>query len=93
MTKPCFGIKESKMENLAKLKKLVEDVFLLQTGEFRTDLRRDEVETWDSFGVVSLAVGIQETFGYHLSPAEAVGIKSVADIISLLSAKGIKFDH
>jgi acyl carrier protein len=51
------------------------------------------VETWDSFGVVSLAVGIQETFGYHLSPAEAVGIKSVADIISLLSAKGIKFDH
>lgn len=81
------------MENLAKLKKVMEDVFLLQTCEFRTDLRRDEVETWDSYGVVSLAVGIQEAFGYHLSPAEAVGIKGVADIISLLSAKGINFDH
>jgi acyl carrier protein len=81
------------MENQAKLKKVVEDVFLLQPGEFRPDLRRSEVETWDSFGVVSLAVGIQETFGYHLSPAEAVGIKSVADIISILSAKGFDFDH
>jgi acyl carrier protein len=81
------------MENLAKLKKVVEDVFLLQTGEFRIDLLRAEVETWDSFGVVSLAVGIQEAFGCHFSPAEAVGIKGVADIISLLSAKGIKFDH
>jgi acyl carrier protein len=81
------------MENREKLKKVVEDVFLLQPGEFRFDLRRDEVETWDSFGVVSLAVGIQETFGCHLAPAEAVGINSVADIISLLSAKGIKFDN
>jgi acyl carrier protein len=81
------------MENREKLKKVVEDVFLLQPGEFRFDLRRDEVETWDSFGVVSLAVGIQEAFGYHLAPTEAVGINSVADIISLLSTKGIKFDN
>ena len=81
------------MENREKLKKVVEDVFLLQPGEFRCDLRRDEVETWDSFGVVSLAVGIQEVFGYHCTPAEASGIKSVGDIINLLSAKGIDFDH
>ncbi len=81
------------MDNREKLKKVVEDVFLLQPGEFRFDLRRDEVETWDSFGVVSLAVGIQEVFSYHFSPAEASGISSVADIIALLSAKGIKFDN
>jgi acyl carrier protein len=81
------------MDNREKLKKVVEDVFLLQPGEFRFDLRRDEVDTWDSFGVVSLAVGIQETFGYHFTPAEATGIKGVADIINLLSAKGIKFDN
>ena len=80
------------MGNREKLKKVVEDVFLLQPDEFRFDLRRDEVETWDSFGVVSLAVGIQEAFGYHLTPAEAVGINSVADIIHLLSTKGIQFD-
>jgi acyl carrier protein len=81
------------MGNREKLKKVVEDVFLLQPGEFRFDLRRDEVETWDSFGVVSLAVGIHEAFGCHFTPAEAVGINSVADIISLLSTKGFEFDN
>lgn len=81
------------MENREKLKKVVEDVFLLQPGEFRFDLRRDEVETWDSFGVVSLAVGIQEAFGYHFTPAEATNIKSVGDVISVLSEKGFNFDN
>lgn len=81
------------MENREKLKKVVEDVFLLQPGEFRFDLRRDEVETWDSFGVVSLAVGIQEAFGYHFTPAEAANIKSVSDVIRVLSEKGFNFDN
>jgi len=81
------------MENREKLKKLVEDVFLLLPGEFRFDLRREEVETWDSFGVVSLAVGIQEVFGHHLTPAEAGGIKSIGDVIDILSTKGFNFDH
>jgi acyl carrier protein len=81
------------MENREKLKKMLEEVFLLQPGEFRFDLRRDEVETWDSFGVVSLAVGIQEIFGYHCTPAEAAGIKSVGDLIRLLTAKGFDFEH
>jgi acyl carrier protein len=42
---------------------------------------------------VSLAVGIHEAFGCHFTPAEAIGIKNVADIINLLSAKGFKFDY
>ncbi len=80
------------MQNRIKLKQLVTDVFLLDPAEFRFDLRRDEVDTWDSFGVVSLAVGIQETFGYHPTPEEATRIQSVDDIIRLLAAKGISFD-
>ena len=81
------------MQNREKLKQLMVDVFLLDPAEFRFDLRRDEVDTWDSFGVVSLAVGIKETFGYHLAPDEAMGIRSVGDIIRVLSSKGIEFEH
>jgi acyl carrier protein len=80
------------MENREKLRRLVMDVFLLDPSEFRFDLRRDEVPTWDSLGVVSLAVGVQETFGYHFTPEEATGIKSIQDIVDLLSARGIRFD-
>lgn len=80
------------MTNREQLQKLIQDVFLLDPSEFSFDLRRSAVDTWDSFGVVSLAVGVQQTFGYHFTPDEANGIKGVDDIIRVLSSKGISFD-
>ncbi len=74
-----------------KLRELLLDVFLLDESEFRFDLRREEVETWDSLGVVSMAVGVDETFGYHFTPEEAIRIQGVADILSILESKGIDF--
>jgi len=80
------------MTNLEKLKDLVIDVFLIDPAEFRLDLRRDQVDTWDSLGVVSLAVGVQETFGYHFTQEEALSVQSVNDVIAILSRHGIGFD-
>lgn len=81
------------MTNLEKLKDLVIDVFLLDPAEFRLDLKQNEVETWDSLGLVSLAVGIHSAFGYHPTPAEAISIHGVQDVICLLSSKGIDFEN
>jgi acyl carrier protein len=77
---------------MEKLKRVVIDVFLLTPEEFRLDLTKDDVDTWDSLGVVSLAVGIQEAFGYHFTPDEATSIHSVQDIVDLLRAKGVALD-
>ncbi len=81
------------MTNREKLKELLMDVFLIDSSEFRFDMVREEIESWDSLGVVSMAVGIQETFGYHMKPEEAVAIKGFQQIIELLESKGIKFDE
>jgi acyl carrier protein len=78
-------------ENEAKLRDLLVDVFLLEPDEYNRDLLRADVETWDSLGIVSLAVGIEETFGYHMTPEEATGLAGVADIVVLLTSKGIGF--
>ena len=80
------------MGNREKLRQLLQDIFLLSDGEVSFEMRKEDVETWDSLGVVSLAVGIQETFGYHFTPEEAVGLQGVGDIIRILSAHGIRFD-
>jgi acyl carrier protein len=80
------------MTNRKKLQDLLVDVFLLEPSEFRFDMSREEVNTWDSLGVVSLAVGLHSTFGYHMTPEEAMGLRSVPDIMELLSSKGIPFD-
>ena len=78
-------------KNREKLKKLLMDIFLLDESEFDFGLTRDQVETWDSLAVVSLAVGVHETFGYHFTPEEATSIRSVQDIIDNLESKGISF--
>lgn len=81
------------MNNQAKLKDLVADVFLIDPKEFRLDLKREEIDTWDSLGVVSLAVGVQETFGHHFTQDEAIGITGIRDIMKILEARGISFDE
>lgn len=80
------------MTNRETLQNVLLDVFLLSPGEFRFDLTRDEIDTWDSLGVVSLAVGIHEAFGYHMAPEEATSLRSVPDLIALLESKGIAFE-
>ena len=67
------------------------DIFILSEVDFRFDLKREEIMTWDSLGTVSMAVGVQETFGYHLTPEEAMAVAGVKDIIRILESKGISF--
>ncbi len=77
--------------NKEQLAELLMDVFLLEDDEFSFEMRREDIETWDSLGVVALAVGVHETFGYHCTPEEATQLASVQDIMTLLTSKGIAF--
>ena len=80
------------MTNDDTLRELIQDILLLEPGEYSMGLKRTEVPTWDSLAVVSIAVGLEETFGYHPSPEEATALRSVADIVRLLESRGLTFD-
>jgi len=80
------------MSNQEKLRCLILDTFLLEECEFSFELVREQVETWDSLGVVAIAVGIKDTFGYHPTPEEASALAGVPDIMTLLKREGIRFD-
>ncbi len=77
------------MSNREKLNDLLADVFLLEPDELRDDMRREELTSWDSLGAVSLAVGVEEVFGYHMSPEQAVSLESIGDIVVLLESNGV----
>ncbi len=79
------------MDNRRKLRELLMDVLLLTDQEFSFDLRREQVETWDSLAIVAIAAGVDETFGYHLSSEEAVSLAGVRDILKILEREGIHF--
>jgi acyl carrier protein len=80
------------MTNAEKLRQLVLDVFLLDRSEFRFDLTRDAIDTWDSLGVVSLSVGIHETFGYQLTPEETANLGGIGELVALLNRNGISVE-
>lgn len=80
------------MSNHQKLQALLLDILLITPQEYSVELRREDVETWDSLAVVSIGVGLQEVFGYHPTPDEAVALDGVHEIIKLLESKGIPFD-
>ena len=79
------------MSNLEKLKEILVDVFLLKPADIRMDMRRDQIKSWDSLGVVALEIGLKESFSVPISPEESAAIKSVQDIVTLLTSKGIDF--
>jgi acyl carrier protein len=79
------------MNNREKLQDLLLDILLLDPSEFHYDLKREEIQTWDSMGVVAIAVGVDETFGYHFTPEEATSLTGVRDIIRILETKDISF--
>ena len=83
---------ETPLSNHDKLRELIIDVFLLEPDEYHLDLAREDVDTWDSLGIVSMAVGVHETFDYHFTPEEATSILTVRDIVRILGEKGISFD-
>ena len=80
------------MSNHQELKELLMDVFLISESEYSLGRSQKDVETWDSMGLVAMAVGIEETFGYHFSQEEALSIKKFQDIVDILRTKGISFD-
>ena len=79
------------MTNCEKLQELLLDILLLDPSEFRFDLMRDEIQTWDSMAVVAIAVGVEEEFGYHFTPEEATSLTGVSDVIRILETKGVSF--
>ncbi|MFO1520869.1 MAG: acyl carrier protein [Kiritimatiellia bacterium] len=76
------------MTSRETLVQLLADIFPVDPAEVRMDLSRADLPTWDSLAVVSIAVGVHQTFGYHFTPAEANGIQKFQDIIDLLKARG-----
>lgn len=79
------------MDNRQKLQDLLMDVLLLSEQEFSYDLRREQVETWDSLAIVAIAAGIDEAFGYHLSSDQAVELTGIRDIVKILEREGFHF--
>ncbi len=75
--------------NSLKLQQLLMEILLIEEAEYRDESGPDEIGTWDSLAMVSIAAGVEKEFGYVMTPEEMVALNSIGDIKTLLRQHAI----
>ena len=68
---------------------VLSDVFGLREDRIVPELSRDEVESWDSLKQMDLVLSLEQEFGVTLEIQDIVKMDSVANIIEVLTSKGV----
>lgn len=78
--------------NDQKLLRLLIDILLIEENQYRDEYGPDEIETWDSLAMVTIASAVEREFGCAMSPEEMVSMESIGDIKLILRARGTDFE-
>ena len=68
--------------------KWIADLFEEPAENIRPTTERDEIDGWDSLGVLSLMAGLDEEFDILMSEEEMQNLQKVADILEVLKNHG-----
>ena len=62
----------------------VAEVFETPVEKIRPETKKDEIESWDSLGILTLMARLDEDFQILLTEEEIQQLRSVQDILNLL---------
>ncbi len=65
---------------------ILEKILLIDRSSITPDLRREDIEDWDSMTHLVLISDIEEEFGVSFSDEQIAEVMSVADLITLISS-------
>jgi acyl carrier protein len=77
--------------NDQKLRRQLKDILLIGDDQYRDEYGPDEIETWDSLAMISIATAVEKEFGYAMTPEEMVSLGCIGDIKEILADRGISF--
>jgi len=66
----------------------VADIFETPADGIRPETKRDEIDAWDSLGILTLIARMDEDFQVLLTEDEIQELRSVGDIIEVLRRHG-----
>ena len=72
------------VKNLNEALAWVADVFEMPVEKIRPETRRDEIDAWDSLGILTLMARLDEDFQILLAEEEIQQLRGVGDILNLL---------
>lgn len=73
-----------------RLKRVLEEVLLIDDEEYRDDYGPDEITAWDSLATVSLAGAIEKEFGIPVPPDDMALFNTIGDIKQFCRSHGIE---
>lgn len=68
---------------------LLADVFGLPSSEIQPDLQQGDLATWDSLKQMDLVMSLEREYYITLEISDIVRMTSVAEIMAVLTAKGV----
>jgi acyl carrier protein len=71
-------------KSISEILAWVAEVFETPLEKIRPGTRRDEIESWDSLGILTLMARLDEDFQILLTEDEIQQLRSVQDILNLL---------
>jgi acyl carrier protein len=71
-----------------RLSRTIAQVFDIAPETISDETSQDAVASWDSFGHLNLVMALEDEFGITLSPEEAIAMRSVGEIRSVLRRAG-----
>lgn len=72
-----------------RLISVLADVFNLRTSEIAPELTQQDVGSWDSLKQMDLVMSLEREFGIELEIPDIIRMDSVANIIDVLTGKGV----
>jgi len=67
---------------------MIAEALLIDPAQIAPTTRKEDVDAWDSMGVMSIMAMLEDEFGISLSLEEGQEIEAVGDIIALLRQRG-----
>ena len=80
------------MNNQERLYNVFVSLFAVPAAEVTDDLSQDNVQMWDSFGMVNLVAELENEFDIRFDLLEISDFRTVGLVKTILIEKGIKFD-
>lgn len=73
------------MNNELRVKKVFGDLFEMEEEALDNSMTMDDVEEWDSLMHIQLALALEKEFGIKFTTQQIVDMKSIGEIIRIIS--------
>lgn len=73
-----------------RIAKVFDEVFGVESKDFRTDMATTDVPNWDSIGHMNLVMVLEQQFEQQFDVDEIMEMSSPAKIIEILKRRGVE---